>query len=425
MEIISAKYLLTMESDPLFDGAIAIENKEIIDVGLEKDLLQRYPHALHEDYPRHVLMPGLINVHTHLDMTHHKDFPGDPVRTLVGPVNYVDWLLACIDYKRQKNSEQFREALEEGLELCVEAGTTCVADMGSYEGIFRSLAQVGIRGVVFPEVLSYDSRVAKDLYETALGLVEKYAEIDSDLLNVGVGPYSPYTLSRNILKIMAQYCKSAHLPLMIHVSESFSEMEFFYNSSGEIATRLFPNIGWGDDLPLAHQKTPIGYLHEIGFLSAKPILVGCVQATQKDLELIATSGAKVVWCPRSQEYLKLGRAPVVQMVKKGIPVVLGTDGLSSTNSLSLWDELRAAYELTSKDLLAKDLFAMVTKNAALVLGLEGEIGTLARGKKADYLLVDISSLPDETDFYKALLCYVRDYHVHKVVANGETLKRVN
>src|SRR3990167_5327997 len=231
MEIISAKYLLSIDTDPLMDGAIAVENGEIIDVGKEEELLARYEDPLHEDYPNHILMPGLINAHTHLDMSLHKNFPFDPVRSVAVDVNFIDWLISCIEYKRSARADRLRQAVEEGIKACLESGTTCVGDMGSFEGIFQSLEQAGLRAVVFPEVLSYDPRVTKDLFESALAIVEKYIEYDSDLISVGVGPYSPYTLSRNILKIMSQYSRSAQIPIMIHAAESFSEMEFFYNST--------------------------------------------------------------------------------------------------------------------------------------------------------------------------------------------------
>lgn len=428
MEIISAKYLLTMDGDPIVDGAIAVENGEILDVATEEKLLERYSNALHEDHPQHVLMPGLINAHTHLDMTHHKNYPFDPVRSTAVEVSFVDWLISTIDYKKSNGPDKLRAAVEDGISACIDAGTTCVADMGSYEGIFQSLEQSGLRGVIFPELLSYSSSSAKNLFETAMAIVEKYMDLDSDLITVGMAPYSAYLLSRNILKIMSQYCRSSNLPLIIHVAESFSEMEFFYNSTGDIATRLFPNIGWGEKLPPPYHKTPIQYLDDIDFLASQPILVGCVNATQADLDRVAKSGSKVVWTPRSNYYLKFSKTPVADIHKKGIPMALGTEGISSTNTLSLWDELRFAYETISPKeggINARELLQMVTCNAARVLGLQEEIGCLKRGMKADYLVVDVSDFSNKGDLYTYLIQKTKNYHVHKVVVNGQTLKSLN
>lgn len=417
-----------MGSDPIFDGAIAIENGEIIDVGHESDLLARYKNTSHEDYSHHVLMPGLINAHTHLDMTHHKNFPFDPVRTMGAHVNFVEWLLSCIDYKKSGSPDRFRSAIDEGLNTCVEAGTTCIGDMGSFEGIFQILHEAGVRAVVFPEILSYDSMVAKDHFETALAVVEKYIDYDSDLINVGIAPYSPYTLSRNILKIMAQHCRSSHLPIMLHAAESFSETEFFYNSTGDIASLLFPNIGWGENLPPSFHTTPVAYLDQINFLDSEPILVGCVNVTKNDIDRMANKGAKAVWCPRSNYYLKLAKAPIASMREKGIVTALGTDGISSTNTLSLWDELRFAFETIRQKkngLASQDLLQMVTKDAATVLGIDDEVGTLETGKRADYIVVDIGDFPPRGDIYSHLIQHTKNYHIHKVAVNGQTIKRVN
>lgn len=428
MEIISAKYVVTMEGEEIFDGAIAVEGDEIIDVGTEKDLLARYEDALHEDYPNHVILPGLINAHAHLDMTLHRDYPFDPVRSIGVDMSFVDWLLNCIEYKKTATPDKLRQAVEKGIEDSLEAGTTCVGDMGSFEGIFHSLDQAGLRAVIFPEVLSYDSSVAKDLYQTALAIVEKYMEYDSELISVGIGPYSPYTLSRNILRIMSQYCHSSKLPIMMHASESFSEMEFFYNSSGDIATRLFPNIGWGDNLPPAYHKTPIQHLEEIDFLSVSPILVGCSQMTPEDISRLAKYRAKVIWCPRSNEYLKLGRAPIKKMRDQKVCVALGTDGISSVNTLSLWDELRKAFELNAQEgwgLSAKELLAMVTTEASHALGLSQDIGSFSKGKKADYLVVEMGELSKGEDIYAHLIQNTKTYHLHKIVINGRTIKSIN
>lgn len=415
-----------MDGDVIPNGGMVIEKGEIVAVGEKRALQAQYPQAQSEHFETHALFPGLINCHTHLDLTAHKNYSGDPVRSLASEVHFSDWLLSTIDFKKNSSPETLRSAVEQGLEECIEAGTTSVADMGSFDGIIQTVEDKGMRAVLFPEVLSYSSAAAQNLYETAMALVEKYQETESDLITVGMGPYSPYTLSRNILKILAQYCRASGIPLMMHAAQSFAEMEFFYNSTGELADKLFPNIGWGDNLPPAFHKTPIEYLQEIGFLETQPLLVGCVNATQSDIERLAKAQAKVVWCPRSNHYLKLGRFPLVDYLEKGVTVVLGTEGLSSNNSYSLWDELRFASELShSQGITAKALLEMVTTQAAFALGLEKEVGSLSVGKRADYVAIDLSHMQFSEDIYSELLRSTHAYHVHKVVVNGKTLKSVN
>lgn len=414
-----------MDQDLIVGGAIAIDQNEIIDVGSEKELLKRYPHAETINHPNHVLMPGLINSHTHLDMGGHINYPLDPVRNMGINPQFIDWLLTCLQYKCDASSEVLREAVSQGIDDCIESGTTTIGDMGNFEGIFQCLEQKGLRAVIFPELLSFDSEVAFEIYETAMAIVEKYLDEDSDLISVGVGPYSPYTLSRNILKIMSGYCQSAGLPLAMHVSQSFSEVEFFYNSTGDIATHLFPNIGWGDNLPPAFHKTPIEYLKEIEFLTAKPILIGCVQATPKELDCIKKTGTKIIWTPRTNHYLNLGDFPLGKILDRDISISIATDGLSSNNSLSLWDEMRFAKKQADNfgvTLDGKKILEMVTMNAAHNLSLSEEVGSLSIGKKADYIVIKVNDKLNENNIHDELINQTKNYLVQKVVVSGETLK---
>jgi aminodeoxyfutalosine deaminase len=425
MRILSAKYLITMAGEPIMDGAVAIEGDEIVDVGQEEDLLNRYKTASHEDYPTHVILPGLINCHTHLDLSLHKDFPGDPVRS-EKPSGFIDWLLGCLEHKKNAESSHLYQAVESGIDACQESGTTCVADMSNYDGIFDVFEQKKMRAVVFPEILSLDSDITKNMFESALAIIEKYAEDESDLISVGAAPYSPYTLSRNILRIMSQYCYTSEIPCMIHASESFSEMEFFHDSSGDIATKLFPRIGW-NEMPPEHRITPIEYLLKVGFLISSPLLVGCTQLTTKDLELISKSVSKVVITPRSHENLGQGVVAYRAMVEQNIVTVLGTDGIPSVQTLSLWDEMRAfvrQHEHTTK-LTGAEVLAMVTTNAAIALGIDGDVGSIEKGKKADLVLADISSIPTGGDLLMNLIQGINNYHIKSVLINGENVKSMN
>ncbi|MBU0505250.1 MAG: amidohydrolase family protein [bacterium] len=426
MQILSANYLLTMTGDPIIDGAVAVEGGEIIDVGTEEALLNRYHEAAHEDYPNHVIMPGLINSHVHLDMSFYKDFHFDPVRTDGLVVNFIEWLMGNIHYKKTALPNEKRQAIEWAIDECFQSGTTCVADMSSYEGIFTILEQKNMRAVVFPEVLSIDNEMTKELFESAMAIIEKYADYDSDLVSVGAGPFSPYMLSRNLLKIMAQVSSSSEVPIMIHAAESFSEMEFFHNSSGDIASKLFPNIGW-DELPPEHQKTPIQHLSFIGFLEASPILVGCAQVTDTDLDHIAKSGSKVVITSRSHENLQQGIAPYRRLKERSIITALGTDGIPSVENLSLWDEMRAfvQHHSDANALTGHEVLSMVTIAAAQALGLQDEIGSIEKGKKADLILIDLTSVPTEGDLAMNLIKNVNNYAIKSVMVSGKNVKSMS
>jgi 5-methylthioadenosine/S-adenosylhomocysteine deaminase len=426
MKILSAKYLLTMSSDPVVDGAVAIEGDEIIDVGREEYLLKRYPNAQHEDYSECVIMPGLINCHTHLDMSLYQNFECDPVRNQNGVINFIDWLTGCIKYKKQVTTTQQAQAVDWAVEQCIQNGTTCIADMSTFEGMVPLLNQKHLRAVLFPEVMSIGTDVAKDLFESAMAIIEKYLDSDSDLVTVGAGPYAPYMLSRSLLRIMSQYSRSSNIPLMIHVAESFPEMEFFHNSAGDIATKLFPCIGW-DELPPEHQKTPVQHLSQIGFLEAMPLLVGCTQVTTKDLDHIAQTGSKIVITPRSHMNLQQGKVPFKEINGRRILTVLGTDGIPSVETLSLWDEMRAFVRQHADvvPLSGYDVLSMVTSRAAKALGLGDELGVIEKGRKADLILIDTTSIAPSDDFFMGLIQGVSSYHIKSVIIGGQVVKSVN
>lgn len=424
MQMITAKWVYPMNAPAIAGGAVVLEGDEIVDVGTEYDMQRRYPHTDRMDYPQHVILPGLINCHTHLDISNYKNYPGDPVRKMGGGIiNYVDWLVDSFRYKRKATPATYQTAVEMGIDECLQSGTTCIADMGNYEGIFASLEQKNMRGVVFPEVVSIDSQISKNLFETAMALVEKYQDLESDLVNVGMGPHSPYTLSRNVLRILSQYCRSSQLPLMIHAAATFQEMEFFHNSTGDIADKLFPNIGW-DELPPPHHRTPIQHLLQIGFLDCQPLLVGCTQTTEDDLNVIAQTGSKIVVTARAGHYLQQGFPDLKKINERHILTVLGTDGLPSVDSLSLWDEMRFFYEnyRSKVSLSGQQILAMVTSNAATALGLQNEVGTLEKGKKADLIAVDVTMVSEQGDLLLNMVQQVRDGNVALVMVNGRVMK---
>jgi len=426
LQLICAKYVVPVDQPVIPNGAMVVEDGKILEIGSRESLQQRYAADQTEEFPEHALMPGLINAHVHLALGGHVNSPFDPVRNVMPEVSFIDWLLSSIDYKKRVTQEILHQVVEEGIDASLESGVTCLADMGSYDGSFKILAEKGIRAVVFPEIISYDKWLTQDLFETALALVEKYQDEKNPLVDCGLAPYAPYTLSRQILKILASYCEHQHVPLMTHVSESFSEMEFFYNSTGEIAYKLFPKVGWTQGLPPPFQKTPIAYLDEIGFLRCKPLLVGGSQWTPDDVERIARTNSRVVVTPRANNYLKLGQTKLDLLIEKNIPVALGTDSLASNANYSLWDEMRFLHKNLPQEgqlqLPAEVILKMATLEAARVLGLDKKVGSLTVGKEADYIVVSLGDDLEPADLYAHLIDNTKTFHVKKVAVAGKQVK---
>ena len=424
MRLITAAYLVPITQSIIPEGGMVVDGERILAVGDAASLKRTYPAATVEAHPGAFLLPGLINAHCHLDLT------GFPRQTFDQRSSYSRFLLDVYRYKREVPKQFIREAVSRGLEEAIDAGTTCLGDMGSFPASIAMLKEAGIRAVVFPEIAGFASEAGQDLYQTALALVEDMQESPSDLISVGLGPYAPFALSRQLLKIVAHHARGVTLPVTIHAAETFSEMEFFFDSKGDFADNLFPSIGWGEALPFPHLRTPIQYLAGIDFLAVKPIVANPVHLGASDIELLAASGSKVVYCPRNNQYFLEGVTPIRACLAAGIPVGLGTESHASVETLSLWDEMRACYgahQASSSPLSAQDVLMMATLGGARVLGLEERVGSLEPGKDADYSLV---SLPPEClpldpkpeTVADALIRHANAGAVKQVVVRGKKLK---
>lgn len=383
MKSLTARFVLPITGPVVENGAVVIDDERIVDIGPRDQVLPRYPEALPEDFPHAVLMPGLVNAHTHLDLLNFSGSGETP--------QFFDWLVAGWDHRKKMTPAERRHCLEDGIRQLLRCGITSVGDAGQYAGVIPQVINSPIRMVLFPELLSGGEDGIMEGYEGAMSQIDEILGSGSRKIGAGIAPYAAYTLSRHLLKIVSQQARSLRIPVKIHVSETFAEMQFFYESSGEIAEKLFPRMGWADQLPPEHRKTPIQYLESIGFLEAGPTLVGCNHLGENDLQAIARSGAKVVHSPRASAHLKLGSPPLRKLRDLRIPVALGTDGTGSLHSLSIWDEMRYIrnhYPETEQP-SPEELLAMATMEGARALGLADRIGSIEAGKEADIIAVRI------------------------------------
>lgn len=414
MELITAKYILPIDQDIITDGAIAIESGKIITVGPANILKTQYPDATVKSFDTHVLMPGLVNAHAHLDLTY---FLGEDT-------SFIGWLISMLKYQRSAEMPQLIPAIQRGLSQVIASGTTCVGDFASCEASFQLAKEMGIRTVIFPSIAGGLGAQAQDRFESALALVEKYLDEDEPTISAGLGPSAPYLLSRHLLRVTSQHAKEMGVPLMIHVTESFPEMEFFFDSQGPIGTELFPSLGWGNDLPPAFRKTPIQYLNDIGFLDAQPTIIGGIHLSARDFALLARHMCRVVFCPRANKVFGHGKFPWTKLHDNGIPVALGTEATHQPPDFNLWQEMKTVLEgdLASDKPSAKDLIHMATMGGARALGLEHRIGSLTAGKLADIIAVEVPQMPDVHFLHDSLIRQTTPLHVRLVMVGGNILK---
>ncbi len=412
MKIIAAAYVLPITKPLLEKGAVAIEDGRIVEVGPVSDLQARFPEAEVEDFPQCVLMPGLVNAHTQLDLLHADRASSD----------FFGHLLALWLYRKTIPPATRRQALEEGFRFLLQTGVTCAGDVGHYIGVVPQAANSPLRLTLFPELVSGGKTHVTEDYETAFLQIDEVQASVSDRLHVGLAPYSAYTLSRHFLKIISQSENADTMPIKIHAAETFAEMQFFYESKGEIAEKIFPALGW-NEMPPAYRKTPVQHLESIGFLTKNTALLGANHLADPDLDILSKIKCGLIHTPRFNARWKLGHPPLKKLMERKIPIALGTDITGAVDSLSLWDDMRFLRDHYAEDAPSpEDILRMATLNGARVLGWGDRVGSLEADKDADLIAVRFPRETSESDLLATVIDHTGPRDIAAVFIQGHRIK---
>lgn len=412
MKIIAAAYILSMESAPLADGALAIDGERIVAVGT-RDYLRRCYTAPVEDHPECVIMPGLINAHTHLELTH---FPAWRLRNGMhySPRNYVDWIIQVIKIKRGLEVVELAASLMEGLKISLQSGTTMVGDFLSDRRLLPYFENAELSGRIYLEFIGQ----SPERYHSSLAAAEDDIHAVPAPFLAGLAPHAPFTVARDFLRDIMSLAEHKGLPLAMHLSESVAETDFFHNASGAIVSDLFPYVGWRDHVPEPLGISATEWLETAGVLNPNFHAVHGVHLTPADIAILKKKGCPVVIAPRSNETLAVGTAPIDLLRHAEIPLAIGTDSLASNNSLSLWDEMRFLLDSHSGNLTPQELLKMATINGARAIRRETDAGSLTAGKRADFLVVKPVIGPDPVKIYEQLL---EDARIMAVWSGGKRI----
>jgi len=331
-----------------------------------------YAARSHLELPGHVLMPGLVNAHTHAAMTLFRGVADDlPLQT---------WLEREIWPREARFVSP--EFVYDGVRLAaaemLRGGTTCFNDMYFYpDATARACLETGIRAMLGLIVLDFPTPYASDPDGyLQLGLAMRDAHRHAPTLSFALAPHAPYTVGDATWAKIVMYARQLDLPIAPHVSETAHEV-------AQSVER--------------HGLTPIARLHRLGATGPGFIGIHCVHLAPADIDLLATHGGHVVHCPVSNMKLGSGIAPVPALLARGINVALGTDGAASNNRQDAWSEMRIAALLAKvgsgdpSALPAQQALHMATLGGARALGLDATIGSLVPGKQADVVAVDLTA----------------------------------
>ncbi|MDX1763255.1 MAG: amidohydrolase family protein [bacterium] len=414
--ILGADHLISMTTPPFRDGAVAIGDGRILAVGQRDRVSRDFPHLPLRYLDGCVLMPGLVNAHTHLELTKLRD--GKP-----GAGDFISWVLSLMAARSRMTDHDYENTALDGAAQSLAAGTTCLGEISTTSWGERAMNRRGLRGIVFLEVLGRGGAETGVWMEQVARRVNTTRDQTRPPVFIGLSPHSPYTLSEERLGALAAYLEVEALPYAIHVAESPMELDYFLYHKGAIRSRLFPAVGW-EDMPVPVEKTtPLLHIAKHGLLTERLLLIHGVHLSDADMDLVHQAGAKVVLCPRSNHYLGVGLPRIAALRERGITIALGTDSLASSPSLSLWDEMRFMQELFGDAglLSPASLLRMATLGGAEALGLASTIGSLERGKAADLLAV-ATPAGSSHDLIKSLIAETGTDHVRLVMIDGQTMK---
>jgi len=401
-------------------GGIVVENGKIAAVGSADELRTRFPDGSEKDFPGAVMVRGLVNAHTHLELT----AIGGTIRT--GGEDggeFVDWVMRMIPAKRPVRPAEYAEAVRQGLNQLLSSGVTAVGDIVSMPAqtaeVARAFVDAPLRAVAYCEILHADPGMAKGLTWLVQDAVRRFEREfgNSTRLKAGLSPHSPYTVSEQLGTGVTEWAATRHVPMQMHAAESPAEREFFDTGGGPMADTLFPFVAWDTFLPPARHLSPITYLERHQYLRPDMTLIHGVEVSPEDLDTIHAHGCAVVHCPRSNATLHCNVMPLGKYLDAGVRVGLGTDSLASAPSLSMWDEMRAALEVHGQEQVdSATILRLATLGGADALGMADTTGSLDIGKAADFV---VATAPTPAHSVDNLLTRTHDSDVRAVYIDGK------
>jgi 5-methylthioadenosine/S-adenosylhomocysteine deaminase len=379
--IYSARWVLPIAAAPIEDGAVAVDGTLIAGVGLRDEIVARFPEAQVESFGQSVILPGLVNTHTHLELTALRGYLENE------EADFFAWLRKLTVARLERmTADDIRVSAMLGACEAVRAGITCVGDASDSAMMsMLALRDVGLRGIVFQESFGPDPRLARENFAKLEAKVAELRGVETDLVRVGVSPHAPYTVCGPQLELIAEFALAERLPLMMHAAESQAEEDFVRHGTGIFAESLAKRgIEWTPP-----RTSTIQYLKDVGILGCRPLLAHCIRVDHDDIETLRQTGSKVAHCPKSNAKLGHGRAPLASFLDAGVTVGLGSDSVASNNTCDLIEESRFAFLLArNPSLRASQMVDAATTGGARCLDLaEQGIGVLRAGGQADLVVV--------------------------------------
>ncbi len=372
-QTLSARWVFPVDKLPIENGCVQIEGERIVAIGSKDSIKDQSAPTLY--YDQHVIIPGLVNCHTHLDLSGSKLAinPGDP---------FTQFLSKVIQFRRNLSPAQLEQDYKKGLQQILQSGTTLVGDIHTADIGYPLLNQTPIHSVLFREAIGLPKENARNAWSKLAQWLKDHPS--TDRCKIGISPHAPYTVRAYLFRVIASYATIHQLPVAIHLAESPDEEELML----------------GGESPLAAFLANLGVLAEEGFVKSYAEIAQYYHHV-KNVHYVHTNNlysddpnfknAYRVICPRTQRQFGYVGGPIEEIRRGRMPlkrVALGTDSLASNPDLDLFREMQFLYQLRPD--CAEEILRMGTLTGAEILQWHKQTGSITPGKYADLLIMPIS-----------------------------------
>lgn len=387
--LLTARYVLPVATPHIEYGAVLVRDDKIVEIGEASHLKELHPDEPVRDFGLAALMPGFIDMHTHMEYT--------AMRGLVDDLPYSEWKLQLMQRERHFSGQDWEDSAMLGSLEALQSGITTIADITRTGASARSARATGLRAIIYREVATMEKSNVAPVMERAAADIAGWRELSDDgRITVGIAPHAPYSCHPELFRRVAAFAADG-TPVAIHLAGSKEEYDFVKYGSSMLATDVRDTYdadapGW---LPTG--VSPVRYVQQWGLYEVPNILgVHCTQVDEADIEVLAHNDVAIAHCPRCEAKLGMGVAPLEKFLRAGIRVGLGTDSPAASNSMDVFEEMRIGL-LVQRAILGEERFMnarqfvkMATLDAARALKMESQIGSLEPGKQADIIAVDLS-----------------------------------
>jgi cytosine/adenosine deaminase-related metal-dependent hydrolase len=377
-----ARLVVPVTQPPIENGCVVEDEGKIVYVGN----VESAPAAENHDFGDAVLLPGLINAHTHLELTSMRGFLED--------LCFNDWIDRLRSSRKEAlTDEMLLDSARYGIVEGLHAGITTYADTCATGFVMIAMLELGVRGIMFQETFGSGPEQCDASIKALRARVAELAPKQTDLVRLGISPHAPYTVSDVLYAACADFAREDGWRMGLHIAESASEQELVISGTGPFAEE------WKErDLEVVPRgRSPVALLEKTGCLATSPLLIHAVRLDSEDVELIARHNCTVAHCPASNAKFGHGIAPLAGFLEAGITVGLGSDSVASNNRMDILEEARLAVlfqralHRNETTIPAHTALELATIGGARALRIDDRVGSLEVGKDADLSVFSLSA----------------------------------